>query len=118
MLAAIRALGFAFVVAGCASGTVPATGGDDDVPAIDAPTTQADARQVSSDAPPPMIDAPPPPPDAFVFQDAAAQPDAPASLFCSANSQCTAAGECCIRLGGPQGFCGPGIPFADECIPQ
>jgi hypothetical protein len=115
MLVAIRALGFA-VIAGCASGAAPVTGGDDEVPLIDASAPRVDAPQVTSDASP--MATMHRPNRTRSCPDAVAPPDAPPSLFCSANSQCTAAGECCIRLGGPQGFCGPGIPFADECIPQ
>lgn len=46
--------------------------------------------------------------------------DAPAQSgpFCTANSQCTNAGECCVTLGGPQGFCGPGTVVLGECFPQ
>jgi len=115
MSAAIRAALFT-VLASCATGATPGnTGGDDDVPR-DAPGHQ-DASQVTGDArapdASPPIDAPSPV-DAFVFQDAAID----ASLFCSANNQCTTSGECCIRLGGPMGFCGPGIPIGTECLPQ
>jgi hypothetical protein len=101
-------------IVGCASANPPlGPGDDDDVPA-DA-STPVDARQVNGDAPITPVDAAPMI-DAFVFLDAA--PDAPSALFCSANNQCTNAGECCIRLGGPQGFCGPGIPIGSECLPQ
>jgi hypothetical protein len=106
---------FALCFVACASGGAPQTGpGDDDIDSpdaaikIDAPTVvQHDAR--------PALDAFVPP-DAFVFLDAA--PDAPSSLFCTANNQCTNPGQCCIRLGGPQGICGDGIPIGSECLPQ
>jgi hypothetical protein len=99
-------------LAACAAAGAPIgnTGDDDDLPG-DA-MREPDARQAASDAPMPIVDAPPMI-DAFVFLDAPA--DAASALFCSANSQ---AGECCIRLGGPMGFCGTGIPIGDECLPQ
>ena len=101
-------------IVGCASANPPlGPDGDDDAP-VDAPRSN-DARQVSGDAPMSTIDAAPML-DAFVFLDAAI--DAPSALFCTANNQCTNSGECCIRLGGPQGFCGSGIPIGSECLPQ
>ena len=39
-------------------------------------------------------------------------------LFCSTNSQCTVSGECCVTLGGPNGFCAPGTVVLGECFPQ
>lgn len=47
-------------------------------------------------------------------------PDASTSggVFCTGNSQCTNAGECCVTLGGPQGFCGPGTVVLGQCVPQ
>jgi hypothetical protein len=122
MLAAIRASGFGLLLlfVGCATGTKPGAiaDDDDDGVSIDAPSSPADARQVAPDAPVSPADAPVSPPDAFVPQDAPAQPPDAASPFCASNNECTAAGQCCIRLGGPLGFCGDGIPFGDECIPQ
>lgn len=44
-------------------------------------------------------------------------PDAPSGPFCTDNSQCTVAGECCLTLGNPSGFCAPGTEFNGECIP-
>ena len=38
-------------------------------------------------------------------------------LFCTTNSQCTNAGECCLTLGGPSGFCGPGTVVLGSCLP-
>ncbi len=38
--------------------------------------------------------------------------------FCSTNSQCTVSGECCVTLGGPNGFCAPGTVVFGECFPQ
>jgi hypothetical protein len=110
----MRELLLALCVAGCASGGAPNPlgSGDDDSPdasiKIDAPGV------VPHDARPPLDAAPAL--DAFVFLDAA--PDAPSPLFCTANNQCTTSGECCVRLGGPQGFCLPGIPIGSECVPQ
>ena len=92
-----------------------------------------------SNAGPPMVDAEvakdataidstsidPKPIDAFVPQDApAALPDAPppdappTGGACSRNDQCPHPDECCINLGTPLGFCGPGTEFGDECIPD
>ena len=101
-------------IVGCASASPPLGAGDDDDAPADA-ARQLDARQVNGDAPMSTIDAGPGL-DAFVFLDAAI--DAPSALFCTANDQCTSSGECCIRLGGPQGFCGTGIPIGSECLPQ
>ncbi len=96
---------------------MPANGnGGDDVPAADAPAVTHDGNQVTADGPRPIDAAVPP--DAFVFLDAPPPPPDAASPFCSANNQCTVAGECCIRLGGPMGFCGSGIPVGSECLPQ
>jgi hypothetical protein len=44
--------------------------------------------------------------------------DAGSSLFCTTNSQCTNAGECCVTLGGPSGFCAPGVVVLGQCVPQ
>lgn len=46
--------------------------------------------------------------------------DAPTNQgpFCTANNQCTTAGQCCVTLGGPQGFCGPGQVVLGQCVPQ
>lgn len=38
--------------------------------------------------------------------------------FCTANSQCTTAGQCCVTLGGPNGFCAPGSIVLGQCFPQ
>jgi hypothetical protein len=55
-------------------------------------------------------------PDAFVPQDAPAVIDS--AIFCTANSQCTNAGECCIILGSPPGICGTGVIIGGTCFPQ
>jgi hypothetical protein len=70
-------------------------------------------------------------PDAKVRMDAGVTPhqdaqvsqlpqDAPAQQgpFCTANNQCTTAGECCVTLGGPSGFCAPGSVVLGQCFPQ
>lgn len=107
----IRNLLFAVLAIGCAQGGsgVPVNG--DDAPKQDA-TVKLDSS--TSDAS--VTDASVPidgmvPLDAFVPQDAA-------SPFCTQNSNCTVLGECCITLGGPMGFCGPGVIIFDECFPQ
>lgn len=104
------------IITGCAAAGTPFVNGDDDDTPVDAPRA-IDARQFIGDAPIPAIDAPAPL-DAFVFLDAPPPPPDAASPFCTANSQCTAPGQCCITLGGPQGFCGDGIPIGSECFPQ
>jgi hypothetical protein len=73
-------------------------------PTLDAPKVQMDAGVV-------------------VHQDAPVSqlpPDAPpqSGLFCTANNQCTNAGECCVTLGGPQGCCAPGMDVLGQCVPQ
>lgn len=107
----LAALAGVFVVA-CARGGSGASG-DDESPKVDAktggtadgPTTPIDAPKPPVDGPPQAVDAPP-------------MVDAPPSLFCTANNQCTTPGQCCIDLGGPMGFCGPGTIILGECIPQ
>jgi hypothetical protein len=105
-----------YVLVGIACATGGQNGGEDKVDA--STSTHQDASNVVS-------------PDAFVPRDAAVtQPqdanvsqvpqDAPTQSgpFCSTNSQCTNAGECCVTLGGPQGFCGPGQVVLGQCVPQ
>ncbi|HUS29349.1 MAG TPA: hypothetical protein VMZ53_12610 [Kofleriaceae bacterium] len=105
-----------YVLLGVACATGGQNGGD-----IDANTsTHQDASNViSPDAPRIRMDAAvvTPPQDAQVSQ---VPQDAPAQSgpFCSANSQCTTAGQCCVTLGGPQGFCGPGTVVLGQCVPQ
>ena len=101
---------FALLGSACATGTMN-NGGQSDA-AVQ--PHHEDAAHVDVDAPVVKMDAGVVP-DAFVQQDAPA--DAASSLFCTDNSQCTNAGECCITLGGPQGFCGAGTIFLGECIP-
>lgn len=70
-------------------------------------------------------------PDAKIRMDAGVTPqqdaqvsqvpqDAPANQgpFCTANNQCTTAGQCCVTLGGPSGFCAPGTVVLGQCVPQ
>ena len=111
----VGALIYVFVGVACATGGQ--VGGDDKVDASTGSTHQ-DASHVVA-------------PDAKVYMDAGVTQhqdanvsqvpqDAPAQsgLFCTGNSQCTNAGECCVTLGGPQGFCGPGQVVLGQCVPQ
>ena len=102
-------------VAACATGGQENTGDGK----IDASvgTPHADASNVTT-------------PDAKVRMDASVTPQQDASVsqlppdaanqgpFCTTNSQCTNSGECCVTLGGPQGFCGPGTVVLGQCFPQ
>lgn len=106
----------------CATGTMGgegggggAGGGGDTV--VDASVRHDASTSSMPDAPPLTLDAALP--DASVpVIDAAVPIDAPSGPFCTANNQCTVAGECCITLGGTQGFCGPGTVVLGECFPQ
>jgi len=102
---------YALVMTACATGT---TNNGTNTDAAVQPHHD-DAAHVATDAPAVRVDAAVVP-DAFVPRDAA--PDAASSLFCTDNSQCTNSGECCITLGGPQGFCGPGVVLLGQCVPQ
>jgi hypothetical protein len=110
------ALVCAAFLAVCAFVIACAKGGSNVVDAmepIDAPvSTQQDANvSMMTDAPGPK-DSNMPTPDA-----AAPQPDAPpGSLFCSSNSMCTTAGQCCFAING-QGFCVPGTILLGQCFP-
>jgi len=100
-------------------GVACATGGQNGDDKIDASSsTHQDASNVVS-------------PDAHVRMDAGVtQPqdahvsqvpqDAPAQSgpFCATNNECTNSGECCVTLGGPQGFCAPGTVLLGQCVPQ
>jgi len=101
-------------------GAACATGGQNGDDKVDASTSShQDASNVTSpDAPHVRM-------DAGVTQQQDAQvvqvpQDAPAQsgLFCSTNSQCTVAGECCVTLGGPNGFCAPGDVVLGQCFPK
>lgn len=101
-------------------GVACATGGQNGDDKIDASTSgHQDASNVlSPDAPRVRMDAAvTTPQDAQVSQ---VPQDAPAQQgpFCSANSQCTTAGQCCVTLGGPNGFCAPGTVVLGQCVPQ
>jgi hypothetical protein len=112
-LAPVCALVGIALVVNCAQGSRPQLGDDDD-PMHDA-STQPDGRNSVTDAPPPMADAAPPP-DATVLPPDA-PPDAPVSqLFCTQNSECTNAGECCFTVGGA-GLCVPGTVLGGICFP-
>jgi hypothetical protein len=106
-----RSIAIAIFISACASGGV--NGGDK----IDAAVaSHEDAHFIVEDAPK-HSDARPL--DAFVPQDA--PPDASGvgdGGICSANSQCIVAGECCVTLGGPAGFCAPGTVALGQCVPN
>jgi hypothetical protein len=98
------------LIVACATGGQTNSG--DDQP-IDAAVVQRDANtNVTIDAPLIRL-------DAGITLDAFVPLDAPTNgLFCTANTQCTKSGECCITFGGPQGVCGAGVVILGECIPQ
>ena len=106
----------ALSIAACASGGQPDTGNVQDA-AVNTP--HADASNVTTpDAPKVRMDAAVShPADAQVSQ---LPPDAPTQSgpFCTANSQCTTSGQCCVTLGGPSGFCAPGTVVLGQCVPQ
>ncbi|MGN6109373.1 MAG: hypothetical protein ACTHU0_29975 [Kofleriaceae bacterium] len=116
MSVAIRSLLCCAVLATSATCAKGGSVGGDDEPRRDAPGVVVDAPNGQPDAPP-MIDAPP------VVIDAPPSPDAPppdappGSIFCASNAQCTNAGECCLLLGAPQGFCVPGTVVLGQCFP-
>lgn len=97
---------------GCATGGPSDTTGD---PA-DAPSSSGNHDAATQG----FLDAPTPPQDAFAPPDAqvSQMPDAGGGgLFCTDNSQCTNAGECCLTLGAPMGFCAPGTIVFGVCTP-
>lgn len=100
----------------CASGGQPDNEGVQDAATTGGPH---DASNVTTpDAPKIRMDGGvvTPPQDSQVSQlppDAAQQ-----GPFCTANNQCTNAGECCVTLGGPSGFCAPGTVVLGQCFPQ
>ena len=82
----------------------------------DAPVTshhEDGSIAVNVDAPPVKMDAPVVLPDAFVPQDAPVD----SAFICSANSQCTNAGECCFIISSGTGFCTAGTIIAGTCFP-
>jgi len=110
-MSAAQSLAFALLAVGCATG-----GKDSGDGPVDAPKA-IDSSNVTIDAPR-LVDAPNMSViDAFVPIDAPVMIDAPSGPFCTANNQCTVAGECCLTLGGPQGFCAPGTAIGTSCIP-
>lgn len=73
-----------------------------------------------------LVDAPSLPIDAPVLVDARVvdafvpPPDAPpgSNLFCTSNSQCTVAGECCLKIdSSAPGFCVEGTVVFGTCLP-
>src|SRR5580765_1998923 len=97
----------ALLVSACAS--AGANGGDKQDAAVTPP--HEDAHFVVQDAPKGV--------DAHVV-DAYVAPDAPPDgggdgALCTANNECTVPGECCVTLGGPQGFCAPGTVVGSTC---
>lgn len=111
MSAALRAVSIALCVCSCANAGGNGPGGGDDAPRTDA-AVKYDAGVTHPDTPPPLDASI----DATIAADAA--PDGPSGPFCSTNGQCTVAGECCVTLGGPTGFCAPGTILAGQCFPQ
>jgi hypothetical protein len=100
-----------FVLA-CATGGSRSAGGDDDDvhDKMDAAVSMQKDASVD-DAP--MTDAPKMVDGSVVVQDAAVQPDAPPSLFCNSNAECTAAGTCCFLS-----LCVPGTVILSQCFPS
>jgi len=104
-MSAAHKLAFALLAFGCATGGKDGGDGHVDAPkAVDGSPLTSDAPRLI-DAPATLIDAP------------AMMVDAPSGPFCTANGQCTVSGECCVTLGGPQGFCAPGTAIGSTCLP-
>ena len=122
----MRALWVAAVAAAaCANASSHNTDQQPDIDAakaIDAKLSTIDAPpQHPNDAPPANIDAFVPPPDAFVPVDAFVPPTPDASTdgnLCTAQSQCTDSGECCLDLGTGIGVCSPGVLVGTVCFPS
>lgn len=100
-------------IAACATGGT--NGGDE--PADAAVSVPRDANDVTTADAPRGDAAVSQPQDAAVSQlpDASTGGGGP---FCATNSNCTVAGECCVTLGGPQGFCAPGTVVLGQCFPD
>ena len=105
-----KALVWAVLLGACAHGgtseptDAPISSHNEDAPSninVDAPVSRMDASTVI--------------PDAFVPQDAATPIDS--AIFCSSNSQCTNAGECCLIISQPPGLCTPGTIIGGVCLP-
>jgi hypothetical protein len=108
-----KAVVIALFVSACAAAGV--SGGDKQDAAVN---PHEDAHFVVQDAPK-LVDAHVA--DAFVQRDA--PPDSSGGTvgdggLCTDSSQCAVAGECCVTLGGPAGFCAPGTVVLGACIPQ
>ena len=105
-----------YLLLGAACATGGMNGGGDKIDASTSTHHDAAIIEVQPDAPKQHLDA------GVVHMDApqvSQTPDASTSgVFCTGNSQCTNAGECCVTLGGPQGFCGPGTVVLGTCVPQ
>ncbi len=105
-----RALVCVWMIAGCATGTSTNGNGPQDA------SPQHDGQHVAADAAV-KHDAGMTSHDAFVPHDAPAQTtDAASARFCTMNSQCTNAGECCLIIGGA-GLCSPGTIVLGTCLP-
>lgn len=120
MSSALRGLALLLIVAaGCANAGNGGTGPGDDSPAkVDAATPKMDAHSVPIDGLPP-IDGPGQQIDAPLQQiDAAIDAPDQSGPFCSDNSQCTNAGECCFNFGSGMGFCVPGDIILGQCFPS
>lgn len=109
-MSAAQSLAFALLAVGCA------TGGKEGNEPIDAPKT-IDGTPITIDAPGTTVDAHESVIDAPLIDAPTMMIDAPSGPFCTANNQCTVAGECCLTLGQPQGFCAPGTIILGECTP-
>lgn len=111
MTAAIRMLALALLVCSCATG---GKDGGNDQP-VDAAVTPTDSNQVSVDGR--VTDAAPMGDAATPDSNTSMTPDASTGPFCNGNSECTVSGECCVTVGGP-GFCAPGTPVGNLCLPD
>jgi hypothetical protein len=101
-------LGFA-----CATGGGNGNGTDDASVPIDAPMTKLDGSTTTTPDAPKDASMPPPPQDAMMPPP---PQDAPSGPICTANSQCTVTGQCCLMINGV-GFCVPGTIILDVCFP-
>lgn len=104
----------ALSIAACASGGQPDTGAQQDAAA-----GPYDASNVTTpDAPKARMDGGVTTPQDSQVSQLPADAPTQSGPFCTANNQCTNSGECCVTLGGPQGFCGPGTVVLGQCVPQ
>ena len=107
----MRAALFVCLVAACASGGV--NGSDSKMDAA----VHRDGQSVAPDGAH-LPDASTTKHDAAPTPDASIDAGGGDGAICSMNSQCAVSGECCVTLGGPQGFCAPGTPVGNQCVPQ